>query len=293
MKRRHFIATTAAGLGAGAAMPALATLAEIRAASGGTLFDYAICIDTIWAEEPFLDRLAKVAEAGFTYFEFWRFKDKDIDVLAKACRQHNLTPLQFVAGWSMNSAERRTQFIQDLKEAVVAADKLGVRMMTAIAGFDIEGVRRDAQIQEVIATLREAEVIARKAGVTLMIEGVNVLVDHPGQIVVTAEQAAEIVQAIGSPHVRLLFDVYHQQIGAGNLSGNIDRFKDLIVYYQIADHPGRHEPGTGEINYPHVLRKIRETGYSGPIGLEFKPRGSVEGALRAVLEADAGARASV
>lgn len=292
MKRRDFIATTATGLGAAAAVPAFAALSGDKAATAGTLFEYVICAELFWPNEPFLNRLAKVAESGFRRFEFWRFRDKDIDAIAKMCRQHGLTPQQFVASFSMNSTERRAQFIQDLKDAVIVADKLGVSMMTVIPGAEIEGMSRDQQTQEVIKSLRKAEVIARKADMTLMIEPVNVLVDHPGQLIVTSQQAAEIVQAVGSPHVRMLFDVYHQQISEGNLSGNIDKFKDDIAYYQIADHPGRHEPGTGEVNFVHVLQTIKQNGYAGPIGLECKPKGTAEEALQAVLQIDALAAAS-
>jgi len=141
--------------------------------------------------------------------------------------------------------------------------------------------------RDVIQSLREAEAIARKADITLMIEAVNVLVDHPGQSVTTSQQAADIVMAVDSPHVRLLFDPYHLQISEGNLSGNIEKYKDLIVYYQLADHPGRHEPGTGEINHVHLLQTIKNTGYTGPIGLECKPKTTSEEALRRMLEIDA------
>ena len=192
----------------------------------------------------------------------------------------------------MNNAERREKFLQDLKEAVVVADALGVSKVTVISGFEIEGMSREQQIQEVIKSLQQAEPIARKANLTLMIEPVNVLVDHPGQLLVTSAQAADIVQAIDSPHVRMLFDVYHQQISEGNLSGNIEKFKHLIAYYQIADHPGRHEPGTGEINFVGVLQAIHATGYAGPIGLEFYPKENINDALQSVLEIDHAAAAA-
>ncbi len=101
---------------------------------------------------------------------------------------------------------------------------------------------------------------------------------------------AQVLRAVGSPNVKMLFDVYHQQISEGNLSGNIHKYHDLIGYYQIADHPGRHEPGTGEIHYGHVLRQIHDVGYRGAIGMELSPKSDPMAAFKAVREADAAAR---
>ena len=229
MKRRDFVnitaggLATAAGLGAAAALTADSAMAQASSPPPGKLFEYVICAELFWPDLPFPERLARIADSGFRRFEFWRFRDKDIDAMAKLCRQHALIPQDFVASFRINSAERRAEFLADLAEAVIVADKLGV-------------------VGPANTVLSDEE-----AGVTLMVEAVNVLVDHPGQLVYTVQQAADIVEAVGSPHVRLLFDAYHTQIMEGNLSGNIEKFKHLTVYHQVADHPGRHEPGTGEI----------------------------------------------
>ena len=111
-----------------------------------------------------------------------------------------------------------------------------------------------------------------------------------GDEVVKSEQGAQVLKAVGSPHVKMLFDVYHQQISEGNLTGNIRKYKDLIGYFQIADHPGRNEPGTGEINYPHVLRVIHDIGYTGAIGMEMSPKSDPALAFKALRKADAEAR---
>ena len=108
----------------------------------------------------------------------------------------------------------------------------------------------------------------------------NVLVDHPRQLIVRSEHAALVLKAVGSPNVKMLFDIYHQQISEGNLTGNIRRFRDLIGYFQLADHPGRHEPTTGEINYPFVLWTIHEIGYTGAIGMEMSPKGRPDGRVQ-------------
>jgi len=99
------------------------------------------------------------------------------------------------------------------------------------------------------------------------------------------------VKAVASPNVKILFDVYHQQISEGNLTGNIRKYHDLIGYYQLADHPGRHEPTTGEINYPFVLRTIHDVGYQGAIGMEMSAKSDPATAFKAIRQVDARAKA--
>ena len=155
-----------------------------------------------------------------------------------------------------------------------------------VAGEETAGYTLDEQNQAVIDALKAAAPLMEAAGVTIILEPLNLLVNHPNQLVSTSAHAARILKAVGSPNVKMLFDVYHQQITEGNLSGNIKAYKDLIGYYQIADHPGRHEPGTGEIQYAHVFRTIHDAGYKGVIGLELSPKSDPIAALKAVREAD-------
>jgi hydroxypyruvate isomerase len=105
----------------------------------------------------------------------------------------------------------------------------------------------------------------------LAVEPLNTRFDHPGYFLVRSDEAFDIVQSVNSPNIQMLFDVYHQQISEGNLIPTIRHYASRIAHFHIADHPGRHEPGTGEINYPNVLREIEKLNYQGTIGLEFFP----------------------
>ena len=159
-----------------------------------------------------------------------------------------------------------------------------------VAGEETKGFSRDEQTQAVIAALKAGARIVEPEGITIILEPLNILVDHPKQLVVHSEHAASILKAVGSPNVKMLFDIYHQQISEGNLSGNIRKYHDLIGYYQLADHPGRHEPTTGEINYAFVLRTIHDVGYVDPIGMEMSPKGDPMAAFKAMREVDAMAK---
>ena len=172
------------------------------------------------------------------------------------------------------------------QKAVEVAKRLDVHKTCVVAGEVTKGLSIEAQNQAVIDSLKAAADIVTPADVTIILEPLNVLVDHPDQLIVTSAHAAKVLTAVGSPHVKMLFDCYHQQISEGNLTGNIRKYHDLIGYYQIADHPGRHEPGTGEVNYAHVFRVIHEVGYKGAIGMELSPKSDPEAAFQAVRACD-------
>ena len=267
-----------------------------RGSGDGTWLTYAVNVEMTWGRLPFLERLAKVAEAGFSHYEFWPWRGKDIDGILKTQRasstsiptQFSASPKRFSQG--ITDPKRLDEFVEDITLAVGVAKRLNVKKLCVVAGEETAGLSRDEQTAAVIEALKRGATIVEPEGITLILEPLNILVDHPKQLVITSEHAARILRAVGSPNVKMLFDVYHQQISEGNLSGNIRKYKDLIGYYQIADHPGRHEPGTGEINYAHVFRVIHDVGYTGAIGMEMSPKGDPLAGFKAVREADAAAK---
>jgi hydroxypyruvate isomerase len=290
--RRRFIA--AAGLGAvGLGRLASTTKADDSPSSDAkTWLTYAVNIEMTFRNLPFLDRIRKVAEAGFTHYEFWRWHEpnKDIDAIAKLNQELGLKTTQFSAFWGITSPDKKSAFLEAVKGCIPVAQKLNVKKLCVVAGEETPGMSRDDQDRAVVEALQSGAEIVTPHGITLVLEPLNVLVDHPRQLVVHSAHAAKILRAVNSPNVRMLFDCYHQQISEGNLTGNIRKYHDLIGYYQVADHPGRHEPGTGEVNYAWVFKTIHDVGYKGAIGLEMSPKGDPMAALKAVREADALAR---
>jgi hydroxypyruvate isomerase len=292
--RRDFLAAT------GASLAALATgqttsKAEDSASPDGTWLTYAVNVEMFWGTLPFLERLKKVKEAGFTHYEFWPWRNKDIPAIARLNRELGLVPAQFSASpksfnQGITDPARKAEFVADIQAAVDVAKTLGVKLLCVVAGEETPGLTRDQQTDAVVDALKAGAQVVEPAGITIILEPLNVLVDHPRQLVVRSDHAAEIIRRVGSPNVKILFDIYHQQISEGNLSGNIHRYKDLIGYFQLADHPGRYQPGTGEIRYAHVLRTIHDAGYHGVIGLEMRPKGDEFEALKALRRVDAEAR---
>ncbi len=305
--RRHFIAV-AAGASAGAAItlvnpnssPLSATAERAEGSGDGTWLTYAVNVEMTWTKLPFLDRIRKVKEAGFSHYEFWPWRGKDIDAIHKLNQELGLTPVQFsaspVRGFSHGITDpdpaRRAEFEEEIRSALPAARVLGVKKLCVVAGEETKGYSRDEQTQAVIAALKAGARIVEPDGITIILEPLNILVDHPRQLVVHSAHAASILQAVGSPNVKMLFDIYHQQISEGNLTGNIRKYHDLIGYFQMADHPGRHEPTTGEINYAFVLRLINDVGYRDPIGMEMSPKSDPGTAFQAIRAVDERARAA-
>jgi hydroxypyruvate isomerase len=122
--------------------------------------------------------------------------------------------------------------------------------------------------------------------VTLILEPMNIRIDHKGHCLYGSEAGVRLTRAVGSPNVKVLFDLYHNEIQEGDLCGHLKDGFDQLGYVQVADNPGRHEPGTGEIHYPRVLRQLFELGYRGYVGLECVPSKSEEIAAEAVRKAD-------
>jgi hydroxypyruvate isomerase len=278
---------------------AAASALENERQSESTWLTYAVNVEMTWGKLPLLDRLRKVKEAGFTHYEFWPWRNKDIDAIVALNRELGLTPVQFSAspvkgfghGITNPDPARLQEFEEEIRSAIPIAKKLGVNKICVVAGELTAGYDREAQTRAVIAALKAGAKIVEPEGITIILEPLNILVDHPRQLIVRSEHAALVLKAVGSPNVKMLFDIYHQQISEGNLTGNIRRFHDLIGYYQLADHPGRHEPTTGEINYPFVLATIHDVGYRGAIGMEMSPKSDPLDAFRAIRQVDAMARA--
>jgi hydroxypyruvate isomerase len=251
---------------------------------------FAVNLEMWWTKLPFLERIEQASLLGFPAIEFWPWKGKDIDAIAKACETFSLEVAQFTA-WGftpgLNDPANHDAFVTAIEEGCAVAKRLDAKLMTVVAGNDIAGVSQEEMHAAVIAGLKRAAPIAEAADVTLILEPMNVRVDHKGHCLYGSAPSIAICRAVGSTHVKINWDLYHMQITEGDLCGHLREGIDEIGYVQLADHPGRHEPGTGEINYPRVLFELQELGYRGLVGLECSPRdGELQAATR-VAVADA------
>ena len=244
---------------------------------------FSVCIEMIFSDVPFEQRLEYVASNGFRAYEFWRRTNKDMNIAQALSRALRLSVAAFVGSdAALVDASQHAKFTEDISRAAALAVDLDCTNLIVVSGNALPNVPRDEQRANIVKALKLAAPIAADAGVTLVLEPLNALLDHPGHFLTSASEGFSIIEEVHSPTVKLLFDIYHQQISEGNLSANLVENLDLIGHIHVADVPGRHEPGTGEINYEHIFGLLREHNYKGYVGLEYIPHIDDAASLRAV-----------
>jgi hydroxypyruvate isomerase len=245
-----------------------------------------VCVEMIFTHQPFLQRIDSVAQAGLSAFEFWDWPTKDVDQINERRQRHNLDVAAFIMEprGSLVHADSSAELRDGVIRSLVTAQTLDCRNLIVLVGREMSQLSRRAQHDNIVRGLKQVAPLAEEAGVTLLIEPLNVIVDHRGFYLSSSQEAFEIVQEVGSSNVKVLFDIYHQQISEGNLIVNLTKHLDLIGYLHAADVPGRHEPGTGEINYANLLRRVSQAGYEGFLGLEYRPSVDSFHSLKAIAD---------
>ncbi len=246
------------------------------------------CIEMLFTDRPFLERIDAAAAAGADAVEFWGTDGKDVGAICRRARALGLEVGTFACGAPLTDPEKADAAATRIRGAITIAKEHGVANVIVTTGNVLPGRSRDEQEAAVTAGLRAVARDAEAAGVRLNVELLNTLVDHKGYFLDQTATAVRIVDAVGSDAVKVLYDIYHMQIMEGNLIATIRRHIAHFGYFHVADVPGRFEPGTGEIHYRNVTAAIEEAGYSGCIGLEFRPKGGAERsseALRAAIAA--------
>ena len=228
-----------------------------------------------------LEQIAYAADQGFTAWEDNEAAGRSIEeqtAMARALQQRNMTMGVFVAGmprWGEmrpllggNDNADRERFLADVRASVDVAKRLNAKWMTVVPGFLDRKLPVEIQTARVIDTMRRAAEIMEPHGFVMVMEPLNTLTDHPGVFLQTIPQGFAVARAVDSPAVKVLADLYHEQIQAGNLIRTLETCWDEIAYIQFGDNPGRNEPGSGEINYRNVVRWLRARNFGGVIGME-------------------------
>lgn len=244
-----------------------------------------ICTDAVYRGVPTSEAIRLARQAGFEAIEFWSWWDKDLNAIREAAKAHDVKITTFCTRFvSLVDPEKRGEYLERLKQSIEAARSLDCSRLITQTGNDREGVSRELQRQHMIDGLKECVPLLEEAGVTLLVEPLNTAVDHPGYYLSSSEEAFRIVREVGSPNVKILYDIYHQQITEGDLVRTIRANLEGIGHFHAAGHPGRGELHNGEINYPYVFAAIKEAGYQGYIGLEYFGKEPTEAALARALE---------
>jgi hydroxypyruvate isomerase len=244
-------------------------------------------LSMMFNEVSFTDRFSAAAKAGFRGVEFLFPYAHDKNQLAELAGKHklqvvlfNMPPGDFEAGDRGLACDpvRAAEFQEGVGKAIDYAKALGCKQLHCMAGLKPRGVNEDKMREAYLASLRFAGAEFAKHGLTLLIEAINWR-DIPGFYLNTSRQALDIMHYANVPNLKFQYDIYHMQIMEGDLAPTIERNLSKIGHMQLADTPGRHEPGTGEINYPFLFQHIDKLGYQGWIGCEYRPATTTDAGL--------------
>jgi len=233
------------------------------------------CIEWLFAAEAenFADRIRLAHEHGVEAVEFWRWTNKDIGSIEWALTETGIELSSFVAEpmIPLTDIGNKEAFLKGLKGSMETARRLGAHTLIAQAGDDLPGKSREEQRAALIETLTAAGEVLEGSGVRLGLEPLNTLIDHVGYFLHSTIDGIEIVKATGRPEIGIVYDVYHSAVmgedTAAVIGGNVDR----VFHVHIADHPGRNEPGSGNIDLKKRVDWLFANGYRSAIGLEYRP----------------------
>jgi len=245
---------------------------------------YSICIDSIFQGMDSLAALEKVKAAGFGVFEFWNWQNRDMNALTKKAEALGLTCAGFCTTcFNLTDPAQREVFLSGLKESIEQAKKTGVRFLITQSGNDT-GARRSFQRQSICDGLNAASQVLEAAGITLLLEPLNEKIDHAGIYLTSSEEGFEILRTVKSPNIKLLFDIYHQQITEGDIIRRLSSNIGEIGHIHCAGNPGRHELDSGELDFRRIFSSLESSGYRGYTGIEYFPAEPAAAGLKRLRE---------
>jgi hydroxypyruvate isomerase len=232
----------------------------------------------------FEEKVEAAARAGLQSVElvseYVGWTDADIARTLKHCRSFKMGMDTLIAtpDWtkrpvSMVDPAQRDNFLADVRTAITFAKKLEIPQIILMSGNAIPQRSHEEQYNSLLEGTKRAGDLAARADVTMIVEPLNSLVNHKGFFLTTCTEGLKLIREVDNPHVKLLFDIYHEQVQEGNIIRTLTEAAPWVAVFHVADNPGRHDPGTGEIDYANVYKAIRKTGFGGFVTMEYLPLG--------------------
>jgi hydroxypyruvate isomerase len=261
-------------------------------------FKLSVRVEPLFPGLPLLRQIEKVQEAGYQGFEFGNWREADAPAVVRLKNKLGVECACIVGNRSVNpvgmglcNPAERTGFLAEIKASAEAAKRLETTRIVVLTGFKVASMTREAQHASIVEGLKRAHDVVAPPGVTMIVEPINTLApveplnpkgdNHNNYYLDRMTEAFAIVKEVGSPFVKVLFDIYHVQIMEGNLIETIRKNIRDIAHFHVGDVPGRHEPGTGEIHYGNVFRAIAQTGFRDFVAMEYVPS---KDAMRTLIE---------
>lgn len=251
-----------------------------------------ICFEMLFPDLDPAEKIGKIADQGFEFVEFWGWRDKDIPALAAACKREGVHVANFSGHrrGSLVAQQTHDLFLDELQTAVDTARILECGTLMLLSNELTERGEVADSYPEIPSELKYRNVqdgLRRALGLLprdlrLVLEPLNTRIDHPGYWLSDLDTAVQLVREIGDSRLKVLCDLYHLGVMETDLIGALKRYIEDIGYIHIADIPGRHEPGTGNVDWKGVLRRLRAAQYDGFVGFEYSPQGDSARSLRQI-----------
>lgn len=255
---------------------------------------FCACIDTLYTELPWEQRFQAAKDDGFESVEFWDWREKDLALTRDAALKAGIQISGFNgdADFSLVDPSHKKRYLDFIRESIAAAKKINGESLTihsnalgdgGIVVNHYDELSDTVKLCSMFDMLKSCAAIAEEADIVMNLEALNVTTDHVGNFLKTTQVGAEMLQIIGSPKLKLLYDAYHMQLNEGSVCDTLTKYIDLIGHIHIADAPGRNEPGIGEMNYTNIITHVQRLGYTGRIGCELFPLTDTETAVKAIM----------
>jgi hydroxypyruvate isomerase len=301
MNRRDFCLNGARNLAAGAIGASALNAADLTVgnvagagaerpspADSGVPFKLSVMLWTVFTHLPFEQRLEKVASAGYNNVElvgeFKKWSETDFKNVAQTKRRLGIS-FDATGGveHSLANPAERDAFLGDVKSLLPAMEKLECPALIVLTGDKLPSLSHEAQHASCVEGLKRAADVVQGHGIRILLENIDPE-ENPKYFLTSVAEGFEVVKEVNHPHVRFLYDFFHEQISEGNLIEKLEKNVALIDLVHVADVPGRHEPGTGEINYSNIYKKLVSLGYDRYMAMEFLPTGDAVVSLRTARE---------
>lgn len=254
-----------------------------------------INIEVIYTELPFAERFAAAKRDGFDFIEFWDWNNKDLGQVKKLLSENNLK-ISAMSGdgpYSMCEPQTKAEYLAFIKTSIAAAKEIDCPVLI-IHSDALEPEPKQyakplngdysftTKIVTMFDVLKTIAPLAEEAGVTFVLEALNVVKDHLGNFLTSTATSADLTRAVGSANIKVLYDAYHMYLNEGKVCETLEKYIDCIGYIHIADAPGRGEPGTGAIYFANVMKCLAKLGYAHTVGFELYPATTSEAAIAAI-----------
>lgn len=252
------------------------------------------CIEWLFSDETndLAERIHLAHRAGLDAVEFWLWNNKDLNAIAGALEETGIALTGFVAEpmLPLTDPDNKEKFLAGLQESITVAQRLGAKILIAQAGDDLEGMSRLEQRKALVECLKAAAGILEGTSLKLGMEPLNTLIDHKGYYLGSTKEAIEIINEVDRPEIGIVYDLYHSYVMGEAIEDVLRDGVHHIVHAHVADHPGRNDPGQGEIDFSKRLGWLFSNGYEGAVGLEYKPAANTGEGLEHVRQSLGGSR---